>query len=136
MTDPEKNERTWLDNKLVIALLVIVLGGLLTWGTWVTHGTHTGEVNKDKLTSVCYEVDAAKKDIGTLKLSQEKITTIQEKITTVCSDIDEMKKDVSGLKTKIDVQAVKVDVQILKAESNQNEMLRMQREIMTELRRK
>lgn len=130
------NKRTWLENKFVITMLTLVLTGLLAWGVWVTRGAYSGENVKDKLTTVCSQVDEAKKDIGTLKLSQEKITTIQEKITGVCSDIDDMKKDVGSLKTKIDVQAVKFDVQILKAESNQAEMLKMQREIMTELRRK
>ncbi len=60
----------------------------------------------------------------------------QEKIVGLCSDIEDVKKEVNGLKIKMDVQTVKMDIQVLKAESNQVEILKMQNEIMKELRRK
>jgi len=100
------------NNKVATIILGVLAAGLLSWGIWVTRGVFAGDIHVEKITNICNDISEVKGEVNALKAKVE------------------------SQSIKLDVQAAKMDTQILKTESNQQEILRVQTEILRELRKK
>lgn len=104
------------DNKFATIVIGAVASGLLAWGIWVTQGVFTGDkgfaVHIEKINNVCMDIAEVK------------------------GQVDALRAKVESQSVKLDVQAAKMDTQVLKTEANQQEILRVQEQILRELRKK